>query len=449
MHVLLVNPPLVDVAALDLWSKPLGLLAIGAALRAIGIGVSLLDYLDVYQYGDADVRAGLRAPVHKRFGTAQYMKVAIATPPQLPPAPRLRFQRYGLSSARARELLTAMPRPDLILVTSSFTYTYLGVHDAIALLRDMFPGIPIWLGGVYAQLCGAHATAHAGADRVLAVTDIREIVQDVSRTLHCQTPTPAAWRTFCGLPAPALDLYHTLAYMPLRTSCGCTRCCAYCSTPTLYPAFEERSWQAVLAELETVLARHTIRDVAFYDDALLVNAAQRLVPLLEQVVARGWRLRFHVPNALHIHLVTPRLAALMRAAGFETIRLGLETCDEQRLRATGAKYEKDDLTSCLTALMQAGFRHEQIGAYILVGLPGQTLAEVRATIAYVRLEHGIRAKLAEYSPLPGSGLWPAAVAESRVPIADEPLWQNNSLLGSRSPVFTDEVIASLRLEASR
>jgi hypothetical protein len=41
------------------------------------------------------------------------------------------------------------------------------------------------------------------------------------------------------------------------------------------------------------------------------------------------------------------------------------------------------------------------------------------------------------------------VAESRVPIADEPLWQNNSLLGSRSPVFTDEVIASLRLEASR
>jgi hypothetical protein len=100
-------------------------------------------------------------------------------------------------------------------------------------------------------------------------------------------------------------------------------------------------------------------------------------------------------------------------------------------------------------LWNADFARSTIGMYILVGMPGQTVAEARATIRFVREELGVKAKLAEYAPIPGTALWPAAVGESRVPIADEPLWHNNSLLGYRSPVFTPDVLAALRAEAKR
>jgi len=443
VNVLLVNPPLYDYAALDLWAKPLGLLQIGAALRALGIKVALMDYLDVQQYGPADAAAGIAPPVPKKYGTAQYMKCRAAAPP-LTPLPRATYYRYGLSHERAQELLAPLPPPKLILITSQFTYVYPGVQDAIAFLRRLYPGTPVWLGGIYAQTCPAHAAAHSGADHVVTSTDIAEIAAQVARQLGCRRAVPAAWQTFAGLPPPALDLYSTLRYLPVRTSRGCVNACDYCVAHQLYPQYEERPWQQVAAEIETVSARCGVHEVALYDDALLVNAARRFVPLLRHAAAQCWPLRFHLPNAVHIQLLTPEIADAMRAAQVTTIRLGLETINATRVRATGAKYIAADVARCLRALQAAGFTHDMIGMYILVGLPGQTIAEVRATIHCVREEFGVKAKLAEYSPIPGTALWPAAVGESRVPLADEPLWHNNSLLGYRSPVFTPEVLAALR-----
>ena len=44
--ILLINPPLWDFSAFDLWAKPLGLLYLAAALRANGYRVHWLDALD-------------------------------------------------------------------------------------------------------------------------------------------------------------------------------------------------------------------------------------------------------------------------------------------------------------------------------------------------------------------------------------------------------------------
>ncbi|MCX7002080.1 MAG: radical SAM protein [bacterium] len=443
MSVLLVNPPLYDYAALDLWAKPLGLLQIGAALRTLGITVTLLDYLDVQQYGPADNTADIAPPVLKKYGTAQYMKRKAAAPP-LTPRPHAWYYRYGLSHERAQELLAAVPPPELILITSQFTYVYPGVQDAITFLRRLYPGTPVWLGGIYAQTCPAHAGTHSGADRVVTSTDIVKIAAQVAQQIGYRRAIPAAWHTFAGLPSPALDLYPALRYLPVRTSRGCVNACDYCVAHQLYPQFEERTWQHVADEIETASARFSVKDVALYDDALLVNASRRFVPLLRHAAAQRWPLRFHLPNAMHIHLMTPEIADAMRAAQVTTIRLGMETIHATRVRMTGAKYAAADVARCMQALRAAGFAREMIGMYILVGLPGQTIEEVRATIRCVREEFGVQAKLAEYSPIPGTALWPAAVVESRVPIADEPLWHNNSLLAYRSPVFTPDVLAALR-----
>jgi hypothetical protein len=83
-------------------------------------------------------------------------------------------------------------------------------------------------------------------------------------------------------------------------------------------------------------------------------------------------------------------------------------------------------------LKEAGFSSEQIGAYLLVGLPGQSKAMIEDDVERVLLA-GALPKLAEYSPIPGTEMWPKALQASRYPIDQEPLFQNCTLLPAAEP----------------
>jgi hypothetical protein len=67
-----------------------------------------------------------------------------------------------------------------------------------------------------------------------------------------------------------------------------------------------------------------------------------------------------------------------------------------------------------------------MGVYLLIGLPDQVEAEVAASIRRVR-ELGATPVLAQYSPIPGTALWPRACECSRYDLQADPLFQNNSL----------------------
>jgi hypothetical protein len=95
------------------------------------------------------------------------------------------------------------------------------------------------------------------------------------------------------------------------------------------------------------------------------------------------------------------LAHLLRRAGLVTLRLSLETVDEVRGQATGGKVSPAAFARAVAHLQTAGFGPGELGAYILAGLPGQPLAEVEETVRYVH-RLGVQAKLAFFSPIPGT-----------------------------------------------
>jgi radical SAM superfamily enzyme YgiQ (UPF0313 family) len=78
-------------------------------------------------------------------------------------------------------------------------------------------------------------------------------------------------------------------------------------------------------------------------------------------------------------------------------------------------------------LRDAGFHTRQIGAYIMMGMPGQSPDAVAETIR--QADHcGSIPYLSEYSPIPHTQLWEKAVANSSYNLSSEPLFHNNSLL---------------------
>ncbi|MGD9047507.1 MAG: cobalamin-dependent protein [Anaerolineae bacterium] len=405
-RVLLVNPWIYDFAAHNLWIEPLGLLTIGAVLADNGYHVTLLDCLAPHP----------GAPGPRSDGSGKFLKTAVEKPAPYASIPR-RYGRYGMPLDQFDARLAAAPMPDLVLVASGMTYWYPGVAEAIQRIRKRWTSVPVAVGGIYATLCSEHASENSGADLVIAGPGVAAALQLAGRvTGHDEDSEryadPTCW------PSPAHEMVPR-PYAGVTTSWGCPYYCTYCASHRLQPAFVQRAPTSVLAEFAACVQRG-VRDFAFYDDALLLGAGRHLVPILEGILARGWQVRLHTPNGLHAGEITADLALLMRRAGLTTVRLSLETVEPARQQSTGAKISTAAFSQAVSHMLAAGFEARDLGSYILAGLPGQPLSETEATVRFVH-RLGVQAKLALFSPIPGT-----PEGDRALPASADPLLHNNT-----------------------
>jgi radical SAM superfamily enzyme YgiQ (UPF0313 family) len=156
---------------------------------------------------------------------------------------------------------------------------------------------------------------------------------------------------------------------------------------------------------------------------------------MKEVMKRGIRCNFHTPNAIHIKEIDQEVADLLYRSGFRTIRLGFETSDEATQVETGGKVDNQEFQKAIKNLERAGYSGEEIGVYILVGLPGQRVGEVEESLAFVR-ETGAKPIFVEYSPIPGTPLFEKAKQRSSFDLENEPLFHNNSILPCQWEGFT-------------
>ncbi len=435
-HILLVNPWIHDFAAYDVWAKPVGLLYLASILRNHGFGVSYIDCLDRFH-----PKADTAAP-ETRHGRGPYLKTKIPPPKGLEDIPRT-YSRYGILKDWFLQDISEIPSPDLIFVTSLMTYWYPGVFETIALIKDKFPNTPVVLGGIYASLCREHAKKYSGAHKVVTGGGEALATRLVSDYTGCSVQLkfdPANYDTY---PYPAFDLQQKIGYIALVTSRGCPFSCTYCASNFLNPKLLKRSPENVVQEIRYWHEKYGVKDFAFYDDALLIDAKGHAVPIFNKIVKADLDLCFHTPNALHIREISKDVAGLMFKSGFTTIRLGLETASFNQRDEMDQKVTGDDFKRAVSHLMAAGFESGQIGAYLLVGLPGQSLASIEDSIKTVK-QTGIKPVLAHYTPIPHTAMWEKAVASSRYNLEADPVFTNNAVFPCWKENFSWERISYLK-----
>jgi radical SAM superfamily enzyme YgiQ (UPF0313 family) len=452
-HILLVNPWITDFAAYNLWIKPLGLLSIAGLLRQQGFRVTLVDCLDF-------------SIKKSRYGDGKFLRTIIDKPRQFSSVPR-NYSQYGIPELKFMDRLKSVDKPDLIGITSGMTYWYPGLFKVIRILRQFFKDVPIVLGGIYATLCHDHAGRYSGADFVFEGSDELAALRLISRFAigkmdqsstdesplssglnsgpsEFRNPKSTIRNSLASLPYPAFDLYSQLDYVCIRTSIGCPLRCTYCASPLLHGKFSQRDPLNVVDEIQYWVDHYNVRNVAFYDDALLVESFSRITPILEELIRRNVRPFFHTPNGLHVREVDRETAGLLFRAQFRTIRLGFETSNEIEQRETGGKVDNPAFRKAVSNLRKAGFPQHEIGVYVMAGLPHQECRHVEETIAFVR-RIGARPFLVEYSPIPGTPLFEEAKKVSRFDIENEPLYQNNSILPCQWEKFTPKDLRKLKI----
>jgi hypothetical protein len=403
-RILLINPPIYDFSAYDFWLKPYGLLRVAGLIRKQA-DFHLFDYLDRL---DPRVPPGrYRADFWAR---GEFYSELAEKPNVFAGIPR-QFRRFGLPQRVFQNFISDQPPFDFALIQTTMTYWYLGIKEVIADLRALSPQTKIILGGVYATICGSHARS-LGADLVVEGLELDPL-----------------WRFVKLAPndhqLPLWDLYPNLQSGVLKLADGCPFRCTYCSVPQVYPKFRARSLDRSLAELAFLL-HCGVEHVAFYDDALLYQPQQVLMPFLKEVLKRDFRVNFHTPNALNARFISRELAQLMIEAGFKNVYLGFESSAYTWQKKTGGKVYSDELARAVDNLLQVGLQvgadPSRLHAYLIVGHPNAEEQSVEESM-YFANSLGIKVMLSEFSPIPGT---PDGESCRRWVDLDEPLWHNKT-----------------------
>ena len=405
-RVLLVNPPICDFAAYDFWIKPYGMLSVAGQLRGRAQFV-LFDYINRQCFQTA----GQRPLRFDRWGRSEIPWQYADRPTCLEGIPR-HFRRFGLSRDLFQEFLRSQSPFDYVLIQTTMTYWYLGVKEVIEDVRRLMPMARIVLGGNYVTLCQGHART-LEADLCVAAADLDPLWRLLGMT--GDPDQPALWEV-CGQTDVGV----------LKLSDGCPFHCTYCSVPAVYGGFQARPLSRLWAELG-LLVQRGVKNVAFYDDALLFHAESVLIPFLEQVIERRLAVNFHTPNALNARFLTGPLAERMVQAGFRTFYLGFESRSRQWQQGTGGKVYCEELAAAVGFLLEAGANADDITAYQILGHPDSDVQELEASMHFVH-NLGIRGMLADFSPIPGT---PDGEACRRWVDLNEPLLHNNTAF----PVF--------------
>jgi radical SAM superfamily enzyme YgiQ (UPF0313 family) len=415
--ILLINPWIFDFTAYDFWMRPLGLLYIGALLREYTHSrLHFVDCMDRYH-----LRLP-KKPKTKQNGRGPFFKEEVSKPSILCDVPR-KFSRYGIPLPLFFDQLDQIPQPDMVLVTCMMTYWYPGAQLAIEIIREKFGPVPIVLGGIYATLLPGHAKEATDADFILegpAERKLLPLMRDIIGDKFCPD---LRFEKLSSIPWPAFDLLSDRKTLPVMTSRGCPYDCAYCASSLLYKGFDQNSPVRIAEHIECLHHVHQTKNIAFYDDALLLDKTRHLIPILDQVIRKEVPVAFHTPNGLHVAEIDEDLAVLMKRANFQSLYLSQESFETEVIENSCSKVSPTDLEIALKHLKNAGYRPSEINVYLMVGLPGQRVEGIRKSIQKVQ-SLGARPRLAYFSPVPGTATWHHLITQEIIQSDVDPLLHN-------------------------
>jgi hypothetical protein len=190
-----------------------------------------------------------------------------------------------------------------------------------------------------------------------------------------------------AFPQLAQGLYDRFWYDPsgseiipggILTSRGCPARCTFCANYVTGRKFRHRGAECVIEELN---AYHELTGVSFFpcwDDALTADRP-RLIQLCE-TIERGVRFPFTWSAITRAPMVTPELLAAMRRAGLMAVNFGVESGDDQILRAIKKGITTDHVVRALEWAKAEGLR---TACNFMLGFPQETPDALDRTLRFM------------------------------------------------------------------
>ncbi|MBM4036950.1 MAG: B12-binding domain-containing radical SAM protein [Planctomycetes bacterium] len=342
------------------------------------------------------------------------------------------------------EQLLVESRPDLIGFTA-LTPSIRGAGELAARARELVPTAKLIVGGFHASMEPEQTLRDYPAFDYLCIGEGEETLAELCERLDAgRSPEGVAglvWRRDCGLgiadcglkseignrkseiefgpprgrildldalPRPHafydLDYYleagsFTYQYgyrcASVIASRGCPFRCRFCSIPGKYV---HQSPERLADEIGELLARGA--DGVFFRDSTFTINRDWVLAFCD--VVRQRRMQFHWIANARPDLVDAELLAAMKRAGCFALCYGVESGRDHVLDYYGKDHTVADTRRAVAATKRAGIR---VVAYLMLGAPIETRADIEASVALARGLGAERTIWKIFAPLPGCEIY--------------------------------------------
>jgi len=201
------------------------------------------------------------------------------------------------------------------------------------------------------------------------------------------TPPRGLIQNLDSIPFPTRELFDNQAYKnyyskkfgytttSLITSRGCPFNCDFCSRPIFGNQFRTRSAANIVDEIETVLAFGYER-IWFADDCFTLNR-KRLIDICNEILQR--RIKIDWECLSRVDTIDREMTEKMKQAGCVRMFFGIESGNDSVLTLM----KKQATTKQAKEAVHATKLSEiQVGAFFIVGYPGETNQTVLDTVRF-------------------------------------------------------------------
>jgi anaerobic magnesium-protoporphyrin IX monomethyl ester cyclase len=202
--------------------------------------------------------------------------------------------------------------------------------------------------------------------------------------------------------APHGGLVKSFPVAPITSTRGCPFECSFCASPKLWDkSIRFRSPENVVDEIAYLVKEFKVREIHFEDDNLTLKRSH-IEGICNLILKRKIKVNWATPNGVRVDTLDPELLRLMKKSGCYFIAFGIESGSQEILDRINKKTRLDIIEKAVTMASRAGIVTQ---GFFIFGLPGETAATVKQTIAFAKKLPLDKAQFLLLDVLPGSQLW--------------------------------------------
>lgn len=361
-------------------------------------------------------------------------------------------QAEELSHAECAERVVAL-KPDLIGMTA-MTFTLIDCKLTIQELRKRTK-VPIVVGGPHTAIFPDETLLpkSLGADYVI-VGEGEMTLNDLATDLELGNPKGRIYRQinfiqnldelpFADYDAVDIEKYYSVLAedtpsVTMFTSRGCPFSCAYCDRPALGKGFRPQGALRVVSEMEA-LEKRGAKEIFFYDDTFSVSM-KRVQEICTEYKKRKLSIKWDIRT--RVNVVNEDLLRSMKEAGCERIHFGVESGNPRIVRTMNKGVSIEQVEKAFDLCKK--YKIKTL-AYFMMGNPGETLDDVKDTLALSKRIKPDFMQMTILSPFPATVYYLDAMKEG---VVTHDVWKEyaeNIHAGFRPPLW-DSIYSRQELE---
>ena len=337
--------------------------------------------------------------------------------------------------------IIADAKPDIVGITA-FSMESEQAHAVAAFSKELFPHVPVVLGGPYASSDRELAGADKNIDVIVfgegeitfnailnayenndSLESIAGIQYRANGAVHSTGPADVVENPD-DIPFPAWDLIDLEDYfrpsagkrrltnpiqmrergMSVFSSRGCPYQCTYCHN-IFGKKLRKRSAENVIEELKWLKKDFRIGEIEFIDDVFNLDR-ERAKSIMDMMVYNDLDLKFSYPNGLRADQMDEELILKMKKAGCYRINYAVESGSERIQKKIKKRLNLKRTQEIIDFTAKQGI---SVGGFFMLGFPDETEEEMQMTIDFALKSKCHTASFFILTPFPGTEMYDDAL----------------------------------------